>query len=104
MSIVKINKKDNYAIISNLPLNDRKLSWKARGILAYLLSKPNNWTVSLGDLIRMSENDGERSIKSALKELRDFGYAKMRRGEFKDGKGKRKLGTFYDIFEEPQTS
>lgn len=40
MSIVRINKRDNpYVQIDHRVLEDTRLSWKAKGLLAYLLSK-----------------------------------------------------------------
>jgi hypothetical protein len=56
-------------------LNDEKLSFKAKGILAYLLSKPDNWQVRVGDLIKHSP-EGRTSIYSGLKELKKYGYLK----------------------------
>lgn len=101
MSVIKINKSTNFSIISNDVINDNRLSWKARGILVYLLSKPNDWTVKRNDLINNSEEDGERSVKSALKELVNLGYAKLKKGEYRDKDGKNKFGSFYDIYEQP---
>lgn len=102
MSVFKVHKKNNYSIISNNAINDDRLSWKARGILIYLLSKPGNWEPKLKDLINNSEKDGEVSVKNALKELRVCGYAVLRRGEFKDINNNIKFGSFYDVYEEPQ--
>lgn len=96
MSIIKIKKKNRYSSIDNNVINDERLSWKARGILIYLLSKPDNWQVRMYDLIKGSKNDGETSVKNALKELRNLGYAKLVRGEI-DGK----FGSHYVISEEP---
>jgi hypothetical protein len=42
MSIIRCQKKRHpYAQIDKTPLLDTRLSWKARGILAYLLTKPD---------------------------------------------------------------
>lgn len=101
MSVFKVHKSKNFTIISNGIINNRKLSWKARGILIYLLSKPDDWTVKLYDLINNSENDGEVAVKSALKELRKYGYAHLRRGMFENDKNETVFGSFYDIYETP---
>ena len=47
MSIIKIGKKrgDQYAVITRHTLQNKELSWEARGMLAYLLSKPEDWHV-----------------------------------------------------------
>lgn len=64
---------DNFAQIHNAALADGRLSFKARGILAYLLSRPPKWTTSAERLAK-SGIDGERAVKSGLKELEEFGY------------------------------
>jgi hypothetical protein len=75
MTIIKIQKRDpGYAQIDNRVLADQRLSWKAKGILVYLLSKPNNWKVQIGDLVKRSP-DGECAVRSALDELLEIGYA-----------------------------
>lgn len=56
-------------------LNDDRLSWKAKGIIAYMLSMPDDWTFYVEELIKHSK-DGESSFRSGLKELKDLGYIK----------------------------
>lgn len=77
MSIVRIQKRENpYAQIDKTCLDDISLSWKAKGVLTYLLSKPDKWKVNIDDLKNKS-TDGRDAIYSALKELRDAGYAEL---------------------------
>lgn len=52
MAIIKIRKKDNYTILNNKSLTDARLSWKARGLWAYLMSLPADWEVSVNDLVK----------------------------------------------------
>ena len=54
-------------------LEDSRLSYKAKGILAYLLSKPDNWKVIVGNLVNYSA-DGKASVYAGLKELKECGY------------------------------
>lgn len=74
--IIRIQKKANYVSIDNAVLEDIELSWKARGVLTYLLSRPPNWQVQLADLIAKSKKDGRDSARAALKELELAGYIK----------------------------
>lgn len=67
---------DPFARIPQAILNDPDLSWKAKGVLCYLLGKPSNWKVNVADLVKRS-TDKEMAIRSALKELQRFGYAKL---------------------------
>lgn len=99
MSILKIKKRsERFAVISTNILEDKNLSWKAKGLLSYLLSRPEDWTVRIQDLIKRS-TDGRDAVKSALRELREVGYAELIREQ--DSKGRLK-GTSYLIHEIPQ--
>lgn len=73
--IIKIRKLENhFAQIDNRVLGDIRLSWKARGILAYLLSKPPNWSVRSEDVTKHG-TDGRDAVRSAFAELAKAGYA-----------------------------
>lgn len=77
MSILKINKKEsNFTTISNDLLHDSRLSWKAKGILIYLLSKPQGWVVRENDMYNQSV-DGYDSIRNGIRELKATGYAQV---------------------------
>jgi hypothetical protein len=54
-------------------VEDNRLSWKSKGILTYLLSKPDGWKVIVKDIVKHGI-DGERAVYSALKELKKYGY------------------------------
>lgn len=73
MATIRVQKNKDYSVINNTGLNDSNLSFKAKGILAYLLSKPDNWTCQVQDLSKNS-TDGRDAIYSGLKELRTNGY------------------------------
>lgn len=64
---------DTIAQIHTAALADGALSFKARGILAYLLALPAGTVISPEKIIK-SGTDGERAVKSGLKELQDAGY------------------------------
>lgn len=62
--------KDNpYVMIDHRPLTNPKLSFKAKGILSYLLTRPDGWEVNVPDLVNHS-TDKATAIRSGLKELR----------------------------------
>lgn len=76
MTTVRVSKKENpYVQVDKFCLSDDRISWKAKGLLVYLLSKPDGWKVRVGDLIKRS-SDGRDSCYSGLKELERFGYLK----------------------------
>ena len=43
MATFRVNKDKNYTTINNTGLKDKRLSWKAKGILAYILTLPDDW-------------------------------------------------------------
>lgn len=78
--IVKIEKRDNpYVQMDVRFLNDDRLTAKAKGILAYLLSKPANWEVRIKDL-ENKFSDGACALRSGIKELESFGYISIKLG------------------------
>lgn len=66
-------------------LNNPNLSWKAKGLLAYLLSLPKDWLIRISDLVNRS-TDGETSVYSALRELREHRHARIVVIRKEDGK------------------
>ena len=68
----------NYTVIENQLINDPNLDWREMGVLIYLLSKPDNWQVSIAHLAKQ-KCAGESSIKSAIKSLKAAGYIESKR-------------------------
>jgi len=65
-----------FTMVPNQSLEDTGLSWKAKGILIYLLGKPPNWKVRVNDIVNHAR-DGEEAVRSGLMELRMNGYVKL---------------------------
>jgi hypothetical protein len=101
MSVVRVVKKNQYTVIHNSPLQDKRLSLKARGLIAYCFSLPENWRYSIEGLVKAIGSDGRDSIRSGLKELENCGYLKRRR--LHDEKGKF-TDMEYIIYETAQTA
>jgi hypothetical protein len=66
-------------------VEDDRLSWAARGLLCYLLSRPDDWKVLVNDL-RKRGNLGRDGIYRLLKELRTVGYARFLRLRDRNGR------------------
>lgn len=62
-----------FTTVDNEFIKDINISFKAKGILLYMLSRPDNWTFYESE-ITSNSHDGIKSIKSGIKELTDFGY------------------------------
>ena len=84
MSVFRIKKTKNYTIMSNHHLRDKKLSLKAKGLLSYMLSLPEDWNYSLKGLCTMNK-ENETAIRSALKELEENNY--LERNKVRNNKG-----------------
>lgn len=100
MAIFRTHKNQNYTVMSNYHLKDKNMSLKAKGLLSVMLSLPDNWDYSLAGLIAICK-ENETAVKSALKELKDFGYLrvdKMMPNETKTGR----IEYVYNVFEKPQ--
>lgn len=69
-----IHNKDNpYFQMNRAALVDKRLSWKAVGLLTYLISKPDQWVIRESDLISQ-HTDGRDAVRSGMRELREAGY------------------------------
>ncbi|MDA3837255.1 MAG: hypothetical protein PF542_06565 [Nanoarchaeota archaeon] len=70
----KLRKEEvGFTQVKNNILNDKNLSFKAKGLFAYLYSKPNDWDFS-SKRIKNDSIDGLDSTLSGLKELEEAGY------------------------------
>lgn len=100
----KHGKSNPYFMMLRASAQDKNLSYEARGMLAYILSKPDTWHVQINDLILDATGDkptkaGKSKVYSILNELADAQYIiKPRR--YRDDKGKW-IWTPYEVFEEP---
>lgn len=75
----KLSKQDTgFTQVKNSVLNDKNLSLKAKGLFAYIYSKPDNWDFST-DRITEDSLDKVSSVRSAVKELEENEYLTRRR-------------------------
>lgn len=75
---------------------NRNLSWEARGVMAYILSKPDHWKVMVDDL---RQGCGVKKVYGILKELRAAGYVSMYHIKSDQGQF---VGVRYVVHEEPR--
>jgi hypothetical protein len=73
---IQKTKDDPYIRINKGCLQDSRLSWKAKGLLAYMLSLPDDWVFHRDELLKHSP-DGRKSLLSTIKELKEAGYLKV---------------------------
>lgn len=77
MGIVRVAKNGNYVVMNRTALNDKRLSWKAKGIMAYLLSMPDDWVFYMDELMTHAA-DGRDSFRSGFNELKKAGYVERK--------------------------
>ena len=99
MSVIRVNKSKNYTVMSNNHLKNKNLSLKAKGLLSVMLSLPENWDYSINGLISICQ-EGERAIKSTLKELKENNYLSITK-KYPNETESKKIEYIYDIYEEP---
>ncbi|ANC11220.1 MULTISPECIES: DnaD domain protein [Bacillus cereus group] len=75
MGIFRVKKDNNYSVINNTGLKDKRLSWKAKGILAYILTLPDDWVFYREELSKHAK-DGINSLRAGMQELKEYGYIK----------------------------
>ena len=98
MAVFRIEKTQNYTVMSNHHLRNAALSLKAKGLLSQMLSLPENWDYTLKGLSLINRESVE-AIRTAVLELEAAGYV-MRR-QTRDDKGKMS-NIEYTIYEQPQ--
>ena len=84
MPIYRAEKNKDYTIMSNAHLKDTRLSLKAKGLLSYMLSLPDDWKFSTRGLVSHCR-EGADAVRVALKELEAAGY--LRRTRIRSGNG-----------------
>lgn len=99
-TIHKTNRShDPFTRILNDTIRDKRLSFKARGLLTFMLGHPNNWTTRVG-WIEEQTTEGREAIRSAIAELESLGYLRREKNRSDTG---RHDGYVWHWFEEPST-
>lgn len=73
--IFAVGRRRNFTIIDNDFLRDSRISYRAKGVLSACLSHGENFEFNR-EWIESHGTEGRDAIRSALKELREFGYLK----------------------------
>ena len=71
--------KYEFTQIPNAALRDYRLSWRARGLLAELLSYPPGYEISVDELVKRARRaagatEGRDAMRTAVRELKQVGY------------------------------
>ena len=96
-TVFRVEKTTNYTVMSNTHLKDRRLSYKSKGLLSVILSLPPDWDYTITGLSVIAA-DGVDSVKTAIKELEQYGY--ITRTQLRDERG-RMAQNEYRVYENP---
>lgn len=98
MAIIRVPKINNYTVMSNHHLLNPALSLKAKGLMSYMLSRPDDWDFTIDGLARLNK-EGTDAIGRILRELEAQGYITRNRVRNKSGQF---VDLEYSILERPQ--
>lgn len=97
-TIKRVKRNTPFVQIDKTALQDKTLSWKAKGVLAYLLSLPDDWQIYLSE-IKNHARDGKDATRTAVDELVKAGYITRKEAEKQVG---RFAGYNYTVSDFPQ--
>jgi hypothetical protein len=97
----KLNFEGHYTQIPNKWVRDHRLSYRARGILAILMSHDVGWRTSQNQL--QTEHDGRDAIAKSIRELEAFGYLVREQGHDESGRFQEVIWILNDPFDSPLT-
>lgn len=98
MSIFKNRKRVNpYSQIDNAMINDGRLSLECIGLLTYLLSKPEDWTISMQQ-VQSHFKIGREKLQRIVKDLEQTGYLIRMKPQNEQGQF---IGTSWYVTDEP---
>jgi hypothetical protein len=98
-TIHRVSHRKRWVTIDQRAIEDARLPWAARGLLVYLLSKPDDWQVRVKDLQKRGDL-GRDGIYKLLAVLRRFHYLRYEKNRDRDG---RVRGGSYAVYEVPYT-
>lgn len=98
-TVFRVQKNENYTTMSNYHLKDKRLSYKAKGLLSVILSLPDEWDYSLKGLAHISD-DGVDGVRGGIRELEKYGYI-SRGAQTRDERGRMSANEYF-VYENPE--
>lgn len=81
MPVLRKNHHGNFTPMPNEVLQSKSLSLRARGLLGFMLSKPQDWNFSHKALLSELPSESKGSIQASINELTKSGYVQLSRKE-----------------------
>ncbi len=85
MTIIRAPRpNDGFTILRNENVRNQTLTFRARGLLAYLLSMPDNWATN-SERLQSRWTEGRDAIRKSIKELEAAGYMTLHKAQNEKG-------------------
>jgi hypothetical protein len=99
--IIRATHRDRAVTIDQRTIEDESLSWAAFGLLSYLLSRPDGWTLRVEELCECGDL-GRDGIYHWLAERREAGYVTYEQERDEYGRIRRDIYTIYETPDLPE--
>lgn len=103
MIVININNENNFTILANTTMRDRRLSAEARGVLGYLLTHSAEFEVTFESL-KAEFGIGKDKLQKIISELKRYGYLRVTPKQDKKGRFKGWNWTVYGKSQETDFS
>ena len=98
MAIHRLDKREEFTVVSNAILKDKMLSLKSKAMLITMLSLSDDWKFSVSGLSAIT-GEGKTAVRACLSELEKAGYLIRKKSTNKNGQ----FDYEYDVYESPCT-
>ena len=111
MANIRNRKNEYYSVYCTKAVNDKRLSYRDKGLHAYLNTKPDDWRVIVSSLYRKKDSkkkhdpndnrEGKDAVYKSLRNLAKYGY--VRKCAIRDESGQI-IEWDYEVYEVPYTT
>lgn len=84
-TVIRIAHKKRFTTVANETVDDGRLSFRARGLIVWLLSKPDGWRINAREICAFG-TEGRDAVLTALKELETCGYLRREKVQMPGGR------------------
>ncbi|MGW4086990.1 hypothetical protein ACWEGS_28560 [Streptomyces sp. NPDC004822] len=83
---MRVNRRPKFVSIDSKTVRDTSISYRALGLLGYLLDQKEGWQVRSDQLSKGEGREGRGAVRTALRELAEHGYYRLERRRLRNGK------------------
>lgn len=85
MAVIRVAKRARFTSVDRETIRDSRLSFRARGLLVWLLDKPDDFRVR-SEQIADHASEGRDAVRTALRELEQLGYLERTKSRGEGGR------------------